>query len=165
MDRSTTFQRICVVCQREISDEAKFCPHCGHNYSGPSNIEMGKKVGSIVPVVGGLSILVAGLINLANGIVTIMNTGLHPSNYSDAVGLLMLGGIVSFAAGIIGSLAGGLAMQRRNLVFSLAGGFVSLSSVGMSALAMSASLFMAPELALIGIVLIALSHEEFDRRD
>lgn len=165
MDKSAVPQRVCVVCEREMSDEAKFCPNCGHNYSGPANLEMGKKVGSIIPVVGGLSILVVGLLSLGNGIIGILNTGAVADFGGDLGGLYLLGGVVMIVTGIIAAIAGGLAMQRRNLVFSIAGGFAALSSVGLAAFGIGLNLFFASQLALIGIILIAISHEEFDRRD
>jgi hypothetical protein len=165
MDKSVSPQRVCVVCLKEISDEAKFCPNCGHNYGGPANLEMGKKVGSIIPVVGGLAILVVGLLNLGNGIIGILNTGAVTDFEGDLGGLYVLGGVVMILTGIIAAIAGGLAMQSRNLVFSLAGGFASLTSVGLSAFGIGLNMFYASQLALIGIILIAISHEEFDRRD
>ena len=165
MDKSASPQRVCVVCLTGISDEAKFCPNCGHNYSGTANLEMGKKVGSIIPVVGGLAILVVGLLNIGNGIIAIVNTGAVVDFGDNLGGLYVLGSVVLIVIGIISAIAGGLAMQSRNLVFSLAGGFASLTSIGLVAFAIGLDMFYASQLALIGIVLIAISHEEFDRKD
>lgn len=162
MDDVSRPSRICVVCQRDIPDEAAFCPNCGHNYSGPASLEMGHKVRSALPIVGGLAVLIAGLIHIANGVAWISTSDVYyDEGEADAFNVVFMYAIVSIASGLI-AVAGGLsATKSRNLAFSLAGGFAAFGAVGL-VLSGVPTLFNASSLALAGLIIIAIAHEEFD---
>ena len=164
MDADAKSSRICVSCQRDISNDALFCPYCGHSYGDRSRLQTGRSVSSILPIVGGLAILVAGLIDLGNGLLSFANTGPYLDNgVSELLGMIYLYAIVLIFSGVVAVIAGSRAMQRRNLAFSLAGGFVSVGVAGLSLLSYSyLSLFYTSQLGLIGIILIAIARDEFD---
>ncbi len=163
MTDATFSPRICVACQKEIPDESVFCPYCGHDYSPPTVIERGTKASSVLPVIGGLAIFAAGFIGFGNGMLNLLGTETFLDYEMGALlGLQYMHGVILIISGIIGMIAGRMAMQRRNIVFSLAGGFVSLGVAGFSIYIVGSELFYSSEIALVGIILVAIAYEEFD---
>jgi predicted nucleic acid-binding Zn ribbon protein len=163
MDKKGAPERICVVCMKDIPTEARFCPNCGHNYTESGNLEMGKKVGTVLPVIGGLLILVAGLVQVASGFVAIANLGLYNAPDTPRIlGINALDGIVLMVTGLIAAMGGWMAIARKNLVLSLTGGIISVGIVGLVFGSVSFA-FAASQLALVGVILVALAHDEFKR--
>ncbi len=163
MDTRTQSDRICVVCMKDMPAEANFCPNCGHSYADIAEVEMGKKVGSILPIIGGLSILVVGLMDIASGLVSIGDYAAYPS-YESGIGILRLqalAGVVLIVVGIIALFSGWLAFNRRYLGFSLAGAISALGSIGVI-WGTSNHAFLATSLALVGVIFIALAMDEFE---
>jgi predicted nucleic acid-binding Zn ribbon protein len=163
MDKKVAPERICVVCMKDIPTEARFCPNCGHNYTELGDLEMGKKVGTVLPVLGGLLILVVGLVQIANGLVAIANLALYIGpDTSSVLGLSALDGVIILVTGLIAAIGGWSAIARKNLVLSLTGGIISLGVVGL-VYGYGTNAFYATQLALVGIILIAIAHDEFKR--
>jgi hypothetical protein len=172
MDKGTAPSRICVICQRDIPDEVNFCPHCGHNYSRASGLEMGKQTGTVFPLIGGLLIMVVGLFQVANGLICFLSQGIFVDYGETAMARRdVVYGIVLVLSGLIAGYAGSLAMKRTNLTFSLAGGLIALGAAGFQLSVgstiylsgySSASVLYTSQLALVGIILIALARDEFD---
>jgi len=154
--------RICVVCQKDLSYDAAFCPNCGHNYGGPTGSETSRKMGSLLPVIGGLAILVAGLMHIANSVVTICTGGTYyDADETNAYNLVMIHSVVYMIAGLIAVVGGLRATRRKDLAFSLASGFCAFVVIGL-AISGIPSLFYASYLALAGVILVAMAQEEFD---
>ncbi len=132
--------RNCVSCGRSISWDANVCPYCGHDYRVAMMPPQKKE--SAMPLIGGILVLLVGLGYLIGG--GIIAAG---SSFFIAVGggFGILCGAVVLILGIIAILGGIFAIQRKNFAIALIGAIFTIPSI----------------LGLIGLILIAVSRDEF----
>lgn len=145
MESSGSGNRNCVSCGRPISFDANVCPYCGHDYrvvmAGPQM--QGKQ--SAMPVAGGVLILLASLGYLVGGglIAAGSTLALVPSLGATALGVGC--GVILVVLGLIAFLGGIYALGRKNFKFAIVGGILVIPSI----------------LGLIGLILVAVSKDEF----
>lgn len=142
--------RACPICGRPMSVYASMCDYCSRPEPTYDAFSEERYVGeSELPVIGGILVLIAGVLGIFWGLVLL--AGLASNQYVDSwsatccSGLFALFGVIAVA----GSFS---AMGRRGLWFAVIGGVFGILSVGF---------FIGALLSLIGIVLIAISHDEF----
>jgi hypothetical protein len=145
--------RMCVSCGRSIAMDANVCQHCGHDFRAPAGPAPKKK--TVMPVIGGVLIMVGGILTLVSGL-ALMGTGgfLDDLVVYDVEGVDMLEdllttcGAILVIFGLIGLLGGVMGMLRKSFGLAIVGGIFAL--VG----------WFIP--ALVGLILIAISKEEFE---
>lgn len=152
--------RNCVGCGRAIPWDANVCPYCGHDY----RLQMGSPVPqkSSKPVIGGVLIVVAGLLAFGMGLLYLSVDASDLEDYGVTLPpemtvedlqdfLVVCGGIlIVFAAiAVVGGIFG---LQRRHFGLALAGGVFGLLGIGF---------ILGAVLALVGLILIAVSRSEF----
>ncbi len=153
--------RLCVSCGRSIAWEANVCPYCGHDY----RVQMGPppKPRSSKPVIAGVLIIIAGLAALAMGLFymvldvgTIEDSGvaLPPEvTIEDIQSVLVVCGAVLIVFAAIAIVGGYFAIQRKHFFISVAGAVFGLLGIGF---------LLGALLALIGLILVAISRQEFE---
>ena len=144
--------RMCVSCGRSIAMDANVCQFCGHDFRAPAPAPKKK---TVLPVIGGVLILVGGLITLVGGIALIGAVGTLDSLVPiDVEGmdvfedLVNACGAIMIILGLVGVLGGVMGMLRKSFGLAIIGGVFALLG------------WFLP--ALIGLILIAISKEEFE---
>jgi len=147
--------RMCVSCGRSIEMDANVCQHCGHDFRAPAEGPAAPKKKTALPVIGGVLILVGGLLTLISGLALVGTIDvLNDMVPVDVEGMDMFTDIVTACGailvifGLIGVLGGVMGMLRKSFGLAIVGGVFSL--VG----------WFIP--ALIGLILVAISKEEFE---
>lgn len=167
--------RKCVACGRDIQWDANVCPYCGKDYRqtmAPGQPMMPMmmappKPKSALPIVAGVLLIVVGIIWIIEAIATILAAMSvnFLGNYFDFMG--MFGGLASFISGVIIVvgliglvlallvLFGGIfATQRKHAGLALIGAIFGLFAFGPFAI--------GSILSLVALILLAVSHHEFD---
>lgn len=136
--------RNCVSCGRSFAWDANVCPYCGHDY----RVAMGppRKEYSILPPLGGVFILLGALVYLLlGGLIAAGSTvALLPSFGTSAIGMVC--GVVVIIVGVVCLLGAIGAIQRKNFATAIIGGILTLPTI----------------LGLIGLILVAVSRDDFD---
>ncbi|HEX7392236.1 MAG TPA: zinc ribbon domain-containing protein [Thermoplasmata archaeon] len=157
---STAQTRTCVACGRVIAWEANVCPYCGHDYRMAAMLAPPVQRSS-KPTAGGVLILVAGILALANGVLylflDISDFGTIPTlpegiTEADIEGIMRACGAVMIIFGAIAILGGVFALQRKHFGLAVAGGIMGMLGIGFSFGAL---------LGLVGLILVAISRREF----
>lgn len=151
--------RMCVTCGRQIPNDANVCPQCGHDYratmAGPA-----PKKKTVMPVIGGVLILIAGIMGLAAGGILLAIDLDELDQYGLNVAgdmledIMTVCGIIFLILGILAVLGGLFGVMRKHWGLAILGGVVGLFVLGPW---MLGSLF-----ALIGLILVAVSKGEFE---
>lgn len=127
-------------CGRAFSWDANVCPYCGHDYRvammGP---QQQQKKESAMPVAGGVLVLIGGILYLGAG-----GVAMAGSSFVGLAGGVLCGAVV-LVLGVLGILGGIFAMQRKSFAIALIGGIFTVPTI----------------LGLIGLILIAVSKDEF----
>jgi len=109
---------------------------------------------SALPVAGGALLLIAGILGLVQwGWVIAVGSsviGFDPTGI--LAGAIIICGAIGIIFSLIALLGGVFAIQRKMWGLGIAGGVLGLFSFGF---------FLGSILALIGLILIAVSHKEF----
>ncbi|HKZ48606.1 MAG TPA: hypothetical protein VJ397_07460 [Thermoplasmata archaeon] len=119
-------------------------------YAAPMRPQTGK------PIAGGALLLIAGILGLLNIVITFAIAGSMLAFMAVIPGAAA---IIAVCLGIIAlfsifALVGGIvALRRRMWGLALVGGILGLFSIG--------PLFISSILSLVGLILIAISKEEF----
>jgi len=130
--------RNCVSCGRAFSWDANVCPYCGHDYRVGMMAPQQKKE-SGMPVAGGVLVLIGGILYLGGG-----GIAMAGSSFIGLAGGVLCGAVV-LVLGILGILGGVFAMQRKSFAIALIAGIFTVPTI----------------LGLIGLILIAVSKDEF----
>jgi hypothetical protein len=130
---------VCPTCRTTI-EEKIYCPACTAKIHETG---VGKRTGK--PVVGGILGIIAGAINFAGGIILIADGATVDSVNWSEMGL----GQALVILGILAIVGSSVAIARRNFILSIIGGVCALPPL---------------LLGIPALLLIALSHEEFDLR-
>lgn len=151
-----------MTCGRTIDWQANVCPYCGHDFRalmGPPGPPKTSK-----PVAGGILIVIAGLLALAMSVTfvvldpTDMETwGYNSADYeglslSELDEMLAVCGAVGIVLSIIAVVGGAFALMRRGFGFAIVGGICGIIGIGFG---------LGALLALIGVILVAVSKNEF----
>ena len=145
--------RMCVQCGKPIAQDANVCPYCGKDYRVQAAPAAKKK--TVMPLVGGILIVVGGVLALLAGIGLVASVGAFDSlMLVDVEGVDMLEdlltacGILFIIFGLVGLLGGVFAIMRKHFGLAILGGIFALFG------------WFLP--ALIGLILVGMSKEEFE---
>jgi hypothetical protein len=160
--QSAPSQRKCVTCGRDMPMDANVCPTCGHDYRQPAMMSPVKHEKGIVSVVGGILILIAGIMGLAMGGIFLVidvddldQLGVDVTGMLDFIeDLLTVCGAVFIILGLIAVLGGIFGVMRKHWGLAILGGVLGLFVIG--------PLFLGSILALIGLILVAVSRKDFE---
>ena len=141
----TAATRNCVSCGRSIAWDANVCPYCGHDYRMQMMGTQVKKE-TPMPTIGGILILIAGLIELAGGAILISGASFF-IDFGVGGAILAVCGAIVVILGVIALLGGIFAIQRKHFGLAILGGILGLGG------------WFIP--GLIGLILVALSRDEF----
>ena len=141
--------RSCVSCGRQIPWDANVCQSCGHDYRAQAQGAPPKKKG-VLPVVGGVLIIIAALAEFAVGGLAISSGEfIGGIDLGTGVGDIMtICGVVFIVLGIIAVLGGVFAVMRKHFGLAILGGILGLGGFFI--------------FALIGIILVAVGRDDFD---
>jgi len=148
MGASNPATRNCVSCGRSIPWDANVCQHCGHDYRAGAAPPAKKE--TVMPLIGGILIIIGGLVEVASGgwlIVGGSAAGSVPVIGSDVEDILTICGAIWLILGLVAILGGVFAIQRKNFGLAVLGGVLGLPG------------YFLP--ALIGLILVAISKDEF----
>lgn len=153
--------RYCVACGRPIPFEANVCPYCGHDYRIASGLSIQSQK-TWKPTAAGILIIIAGILAIAMGALYMsldvadfedLGVALPPEfTAEDLAGLMDICGVVLFVFAIIAIIGGIFGIQRKHFGFAIAGGVFGLLGIGF---------FLGSLLALVGLILVAISRREF----
>ena len=151
--------RLCVSCGRSIAMDANVCQHCGHDFRAPAPVEKKK---TALPVIGGALILIAGILGLVVGGVMLAidaddldQWGIDVVGVTDIVeDILTACGAILVVLSLITALGGVFGIMRKHWGIAVVGGVLGLFVIGPFGL--------GSVLALIGLILVAVSRKEFE---
>ena len=160
--------RQCVACGRTMMWDANVCPYCGKDYRQPAPGMMQApppKPKSAVPVVGGILMLLTGIVGLIEGLMVILFAlGVLEGFYLLPIDLLGVGGFLStiliivglipVVLGVFAILGGVSAIGRKHHGTAIFGGICAMLILG--------PLFITNIIGFISLLLVAVSHREFD---
>jgi predicted amidophosphoribosyltransferase len=143
----------CPICGRPMGIYANQCAYCSRPETDYSyGTEEVYASDSQLPVVGGVLILIAGILGILEGLLTLAAVSsvsaagyTLPGSVTCCAGLLCIFGLIAAA----GSFS---AIGRHSVVFAIVGGVFGILAIGF---------LIGAVLALIGIILVAIAHDEF----
>ena len=153
--------RKCVSCGREIAMDANVCQYCGHDYRMQA-VPAAPAEKSVLSLVGGILILIAGIMGLAMGGIFLAidandldQWGVDVSGTLNVLeDILTVCGIIFVVLGLIAVIGGFFGVQRKHWGIAILGGVLGLFCIGPW---MLGSVF-----ALVGLILVAVSKKDFD---
>ena len=139
--------------------DANVCQHCGHDFRAPAPVEKKK---TALPVIGGALLLVAGILGLFTGGVLLAidldeldEWGVDVAGVTDTIeDILAVCGTIIIILSLVTALGGVFGVLRKHWGIAVVGGVLGLFVIGPMAL--------GSILALIGLILIAVSRKEFE---
>ncbi|MGQ9586945.1 MAG: hypothetical protein ACUVT7_00990 [Thermoplasmata archaeon] len=154
--------RSCVSCGRSIDWNANVCPYCGHDFRVPVQAVQPRQK-SMVPVVGGILIVIAGVLALAMGIMYFVLDVSDIQDYGvtlppemtaeDLQDVLHVCGGVLIVFAVMAFVGGVFAIQRKHFALAIVGGIFGLLGIGF---------LIGSLLGLIGLILVAVGRKDFD---
>lgn len=153
--------RNCVQCGRTIAWDANVCQFCGHDYRAQATAAAPHEK-SVLSLVGGVFILIAGLMGIFAGIVLLTISLDDLSKYGvDVAGvgdfvedILKICGAIWLIFGLIALMGGVFGIMRKHFALVILGGVFGLLCFGPYAL--------GSLLALVGLILVAVARKDFD---
>lgn len=154
--------RQCVACGRTIAWDANVCSYCGKDYRQPIPGQMmaPARPNTALPLVGGILLIVAGVIGIIEALVVMTSTtfltGLIPVAGFDTyiTGILLVLGIIGLIISLFVLLGGYFATTRTHFGMAIVGSVLGLFVLS--------PYFIASILALVALILLAVSHHEFE---
>ncbi|MDH7508198.1 MAG: zinc ribbon domain-containing protein [Methanomassiliicoccales archaeon] len=164
----------CPSCRHAVPMDANVCPYCGYvikpevakaaapQKAPPQAAPVGARQMTSKPVVGGALIIISGLIGIVMGLILAALSGeieemlqdmYGPDVISAVEGALVACGVIWFIIGLIALVGGVFAIRRKKWGFAIVGGVLALLTVG--------PWFIGSILGLVGLILIAMSRNEF----
>lgn len=154
--------RKCVSCGREIAMDANVCQYCGHDYRMQA-APAAPAEKSILSLIGGILILIAGIMGLAMGgiflvaadnVDTLTDWGVDVAGVGDMLSdILTVCGIIVIVLALIVVVGGFFGVQRKHWGLAILGGVLGLFLLG--------PYMLATIFALIGLILVAVSKKDF----
>lgn len=150
----------CNWCGEQNKWSANFCTKCGKDphaqpfpqdyLSGTPVIESPRRSG--LPIAGGIFSILAGLLGIAQGLLSLATESMVVSLGLSGTGYLCVCGGLSLIFGLAGFGGGVFAVQRKNFTLAFVGAILGMLAFGF---------VIGFILGLIGVILIAVSKEEF----
>jgi hypothetical protein len=154
--------RMCVTCGRTINFSANVCPYCGHDYRMPV-YGPAIRTHSSMPLFAGIMVIIAGLAAIGMGFLylTMGASDLDGSGVTlppevsleDVQDVLSVCGSLAILFGVIAIIGGVFTIQRKHFALAIIGALFGMAGVGF---------LLGALLALIALILIAVSKQEFD---
>ncbi|MBU0624399.1 MAG: hypothetical protein KJ672_06085 [Candidatus Thermoplasmatota archaeon] len=153
--------RNCVSCGRAIAWDANVCQYCGHDFRAPAAAPPHEK--TVLSIVGGIMVLVVGIMGLAMGglffaidISDLDTYGIGSiSGFEDTIqNILYVCGAIFVILGLIAVVGGFFGVRRKHWGLAILGGVLGLFII--------TPYFVGSLVALVGIVLLAVSRKDFD---
>jgi len=145
--------RPCPICGRPMGIYADQCDYCRRpeaDYSeSQKTFEYARE--TEMPVLGGVLILIAGIAGLIFGLSVLASAASVGYSVQGAGGASCCGGLLALF-GLIAIAGSFSAIGRTNGMFAIIGGIFGILSIGF---------FLGAALALVGIILVAISYNEF----
>jgi hypothetical protein len=143
--------------------DANVCQYCGHDYRAAA-APAGPKEKSVLSLIGGILILIAGIMGLALGglflvaagdVDVLSDYGIDVAGVGDLLeDILTVCGIIFIVLGLIAVLGGFFGVQRKHWGLAILGGVMGLFVLG--------PYLIGSLLALVGLILVAVSKKDFD---
>lgn len=165
--------RQCVACGRNMMWEANVCPYCGKDYRQPVPGMMpmaAPKKKTALPIVGGVLLIVSSVIGIlmALGLLIIATQvggvfSLLPIDLTEIIGtamgdlvqtILIILAVAGLIISILVLLGGYFSVVRRHYGMAMVGAIFGLFILS--------PYFIASIMSFVGLILIAVSHHEFD---
>jgi hypothetical protein len=139
--------------------DANVCQHCGHDFRAPVPVEKKK---TALPVIGGALLIVAGMMGLLMGGVLLAidvddldQWGVDVAGVTDVLeDILTVCGAIVIILSLIVILGGFFGVTRKHWGIAIVGGVLGLFIIG--------PMMLGSLIALIGLILIAVSRKEFE---
>lgn len=153
--------RNCVSCGRAIAWDANVCQYCGHDFRAPAAAPPHEK--TMLSIVGGILILVVGIMGLAMGglFFAIDISDLEAYGFGSMKGfedilqnILYVCGAIFVILGLIAVVGGFFGVRRKHWGLAILGGVLGLFII--------TPYFIGSLVALVGLVLLAVSKQDFD---
>lgn len=157
----TSATRQCVSCGRTIDWNSNVCPYCGHDYRMiQAGLAPPQKERSVLPVVGGVLIIIAGLVAIGLGAMfmtfdthelqEIMADVEYDISLSELEDAVLACGTISIIFGLIAVVGGVFALVRKHFGLAVVGGIFAIMGLGFI-------------LGLIGLILVAVGRSSFEK--
>jgi hypothetical protein len=167
MGTSTPSTRNCVSCGRQIAWDANVCQYCGHDYRAQATATAAPKEKSLLSLVGGILILIAGIMGLALGGIfiavadavssgedSLAEWGIDVAGAGDLLAdILVACGAIIIVVAIIVIIGGFFGIQRKHWGLAIVGGVLGLFLIG--------PYLLATIFSLVGLILVAVSKKDF----
>jgi len=144
---SASGTRNCVKCGRTIAWDANVCQFCGHDYRMANAPAAPKE--TVKPIIGGVLIILGAMVELYVGYVLAWTGEAFSGITFGMSDFLTVCGAIVLILGIVALLGGVLAIMRKVYGLALLGGILSLPGG------------LIP--GLVGLILVAMSHDEFKK--
>ena len=153
--------RNCISCGRPIDFNANVCPYCGYDYRMPMTMGPPPVRKSGTPVAGGVLVVIAGILALANGFFYLAFTtsdltgiSLPPEiSLEDVENIVRVCGVIEIIFGVVAIFGGIFAFQRKHFGLAILGSVMGMLGLGFT---------IGGLLGLIGLILVAISRKEFE---
>jgi len=143
--------------------DANVCQYCGHDYRMQA-APAAPAEKSILSLVGGILILIAGIMGLAlgaifivaaNSVDTLTDWGIDVAGVGDILSdILTVCGAIVIILSLIVVLGGFFGVMRKHWGLAILGGVLGLFIIG--------PYFLASIFALIGLILVAVAKKDFN---
>ncbi|MEM2943591.1 MAG: zinc ribbon domain-containing protein [Methanomassiliicoccales archaeon] len=161
----------CPSCRHGVPMDANVCPYCGYRIkpeaaktvpTAKEKPPSGVKPITAKPVVGGVLIIISGLMGVIVGLSLAVLSGeimemiedmYGPDIVAGLEGILTACGVIWFIIGLIAVIGGIFAIRRKKWGFAVVGGVLALLTIG--------PWLLGSILGLIGLILVAISRNEF----
>ena len=152
--------RKCVECDRPLPDDANVCPHCGRDYRPAMMGRAWEWENTPLPPIGGALVALSSVALILSGLLWVFEGFPDASDAWDTNRTMTtLMGLSAVAAGAFAISVSPFIMTRRRLALSLAGSIAALGAWGVViAYALGGIISI---LSLVGLILIAISRDEF----
>lgn len=155
-------KRQCVACGRSMQWDANVCPYCGRDYRQPIPASTPPpKPKTAIPIIGGILLIIAALIGVVQAIMVMTLSyeflALIPeiAGFEDFIaGLILVIGLIGLVISVLALLGGYFALIRRHLGIAIFGSIMAIFILS--------PYLIASILGVVGLILIAVSHAEFD---
>lgn len=164
----------CPSCRHEVPMGANVCPNCGYRLRAEERKAPAAQARVVPPVasvprqstvmslIGGVLVVISGLLGIILGLIlavlsssiTDLMGGMYGEDVLSAVeGILVTCGVIWFIIGLVALIGGVFAIRRKKWGIAIVGGVFALFTIG--------PYFLGSILGLIGLILIAISKDEF----
>jgi len=134
----------------------------GAPYPAPMGYAPPPKPKTLLPIIGGIFLVIAAIDGIGTwAFVAFLGSLVSGGMFGFIGGIIMACGAIEIIFAIVCLLGGIMAIMRRMWALGVIGGILGLFLGGSIALIMGVILPEASLFALIGLILIAISHKEF----